>query len=42
MGFVRTVLSRQLNLEISSMIHKRQTSIDLESAGDLTTADPYS
>jgi RNA polymerase sigma factor (sigma-70 family) len=40
MGFVRTVLSRQLNLEISSMIHKRQTSIDLESAGDLTTADP--
>jgi len=40
MGFVRTVLSRQLNLEISSMIHKRQTSIDLESAGDLPTADP--
>jgi DNA-directed RNA polymerase specialized sigma24 family protein len=40
MGFVRTVLSRQLNLEISSMIHKRQTAVDLESAGDLTTADP--
>lgn len=39
MGFVRTVLNRQLNLEISRMIHTRQTSIDLESAGDLTAAD---
>ena len=39
MGFVRTVLNRQLNLEISRMIHMRQTSIDLESAGDLTAAD---
>ena len=37
MGFVRTVLNRQLNLEISRIIHMRQTSIDLESAGDLTT-----
>ena len=40
MGFVRTVLNRQLNLEISRIIHTRHTSIDLESAGDLTTADP--
>jgi len=40
MGFVRTVLNRQLSLEISRIIHTRQTSIDLESAGDLTTADP--
>jgi RNA polymerase sigma-70 factor (ECF subfamily) len=40
MGFVRTVLNRQLNLEISRIIHMRQTSIDLESVGDLTTADP--
>jgi RNA polymerase sigma-70 factor (ECF subfamily) len=39
MGFVRTVLNRQLNLEISRMIHMRQTCIDLESAGDLTAAD---
>ena len=40
MGFVRTILNRQLNLEISRIIHMRQTSIDLESVGDLTTADP--
>ena len=40
MGFVRTVLNRQLNREISRIIHMRQNSIDLESAGDLTTHDP--
>jgi RNA polymerase sigma factor (sigma-70 family) len=40
MGFVRTVLNRQLNLEISRIVRKRQTSVDLESAGHLTTADP--
>lgn len=40
MGFVRTVLSRQLSLGISRVIHKRETSIELESAGHLTTADP--
>ncbi len=40
MGFVRTVLNRQLSHGISRIIHTRQTSIDLESAGELTTADP--
>jgi RNA polymerase sigma factor (sigma-70 family) len=32
MGFVRTVLSRQLSLEISRMVRSRQRSTDLESA----------
>ena len=40
MGFVRTVLHRQLSLGISRMIHKRETSINLESAADLTAAEP--
>jgi len=40
MGFVRTVLNRQLSLEISRIVHKRQTSVDLELAGNLTAADP--
>jgi RNA polymerase sigma factor (sigma-70 family) len=42
MGFVRTVLNRQLNLGISRIIHKlkRETSLELESATELTTADP--
>jgi len=40
MGFVRTVLQRQMSLRISRMIHKRETSINLESAADLTAAEP--
>jgi RNA polymerase sigma factor (sigma-70 family) len=40
MGFVRTVLNRQLSLEISRIVHTRQTSISLESAASLTTAEP--
>jgi RNA polymerase sigma-70 factor (ECF subfamily) len=40
MGFVRTVLHRQLSLAISRMIHNRETSINLESAADLTAAEP--
>jgi RNA polymerase sigma factor (sigma-70 family) len=40
MGFVRTVLYRQLNLEISRIIRTRETSADLESAANLTTSDP--
>jgi RNA polymerase sigma-70 factor, ECF subfamily len=40
MGFVRTVLHRQMSLGISRMIHKRETSINLDSAADLTAAEP--
>jgi RNA polymerase sigma-70 factor (ECF subfamily) len=40
MGFVRTVLHRQMSLGISRMIHKRETSINLESAPHLTAAEP--
>ena len=40
MGFVRTVLNRQFSLAVSQVIRKRQTSVALESAGDLTAADP--
>lgn len=40
MGFVRTVLHRQMSLGISRMIHKRETSIDLKSTADLTAAEP--
>ena len=40
MGFVRTVLNRQLSLGITRIIHKRETSTELESATDLTTAEP--
>jgi RNA polymerase sigma-70 factor (ECF subfamily) len=40
MGFVRTVLNRQLNLAISRIIRARETSINLESATDLTGAEP--
>ena len=40
MGFVRTVLHRQMSLGISRMIHKRETSINLESAAALTAAEP--
>lgn len=40
MGFVRTVLHRQLSLGISRMIQRRETSINLESAAGLTAAEP--
>jgi DNA-directed RNA polymerase specialized sigma24 family protein len=40
MGFVRTVLNRQLNLAISRIIVNRENSIDLESAAYLTAASP--
>jgi RNA polymerase sigma factor (sigma-70 family) len=40
MGFVRTVLNRQLNLEISRIVRSRHTFMDLESAANLTTAEP--
>jgi RNA polymerase sigma-70 factor, ECF subfamily len=37
MGFVRTVLNRQLNLEIARIVRSRRTSTDLESAAGLMT-----
>jgi RNA polymerase sigma factor (sigma-70 family) len=40
MGFVRTVLNRQLNLEISQIIHARQASLALDSVSHLTTTQP--
>jgi RNA polymerase sigma factor (sigma-70 family) len=40
MGFVRTILSRQLNLAISRIIVNRGNSIDLDSAAELTAANP--
>ena len=40
MGFVRTVLNRQLSLGISHLIHKRQRSTDLESAVNFVTSEP--
>jgi RNA polymerase sigma-70 factor (ECF subfamily) len=40
MGFVRTVLNRQLSLEISRIVQNRRTSINLESAAGLTAAGP--
>jgi RNA polymerase sigma factor (sigma-70 family) len=40
MGFVRTVLNRQLNLAISRIVAARETSIDVQSATGLTAADP--
>jgi RNA polymerase sigma factor (sigma-70 family) len=40
MGFVRTVLYRQLSLEFSRIAHMRQTSVGLESAGNLTSGEP--
>jgi DNA-directed RNA polymerase specialized sigma24 family protein len=39
MGFVRTVLIRQLSVEISRMVRSRQNSIDLESAVELRTTE---
>lgn len=40
MGFVRTVLNRQLSVGISRLVRKRETSIELELAINLTTAEP--
>jgi DNA-directed RNA polymerase specialized sigma24 family protein len=40
MGFVRTVLYRQMNLEISRLVRVRETSIDLDSAGSLKNTAP--
>jgi DNA-directed RNA polymerase specialized sigma24 family protein len=40
MGFVRTVLNRQLSLAISGLVRTREHSIHLDSAHNLTTADP--
>jgi len=40
MGFVRTVLIRQLNLEISRIIRARETSRDLDSASHLAAGNP--
>ncbi len=40
MGFVRTVLNRQLSLEVSRLVQNRRNAINLESAVGLTAADP--
>jgi RNA polymerase sigma-70 factor, ECF subfamily len=40
MGFVRTVLYRELNSTISQIIHTRETSVDLKTAARLTAAEP--
>jgi RNA polymerase sigma-70 factor, ECF subfamily len=40
MGFVRTILYRQLNLEISLIIRKRETSADVTSLSFLPAAGP--
>jgi RNA polymerase sigma factor (sigma-70 family) len=40
MGFVRTILHRQLNLAISRIVSTRTTSLELESVTDLTAAEP--
>ena len=40
MGFVRTVLNRQLSAEISRIVRTRESSIGLESAAKLAAADP--
>ena len=40
MGFVRTVLNRQLGLAISGLIRTREHSIQLDSARHLTAVDP--
>jgi RNA polymerase sigma-70 factor, ECF subfamily len=40
MGFIRTVLYRQLSLEFSRMARVRQTAVGLESAANLTSAEP--
>ena len=40
MGFVRTVLNRQLSSEISRIIRTREHSVALEAADNLMSADP--
>lgn len=40
MGFVRTVLYRQLSLEFSRITRARRSAVTLESAGDLTSFGP--
>jgi RNA polymerase sigma-70 factor (ECF subfamily) len=35
MGFVRTILNRQLSLEIARLVQNRRTSVDVALAGDL-------
>jgi RNA polymerase sigma factor (sigma-70 family) len=40
MGFVRTVLNRQLNQGISCLIRTRQHALDLASVADRSTTDP--
>jgi RNA polymerase sigma factor (sigma-70 family) len=40
MGFVRTVLNRQLGLAISGLVRTREHSIELDSARHLTAAEP--
>ena len=40
MGFVRTVLYRQLSQEIRRIIHTRESVADIESAARLTAAEP--
>jgi DNA-directed RNA polymerase specialized sigma24 family protein len=40
MGFVRTILYRQLNLAISRIVSTRTNALDLESAAHLTTPEP--
>jgi RNA polymerase sigma factor (sigma-70 family) len=40
MGFVRTVLNRQLGLAISGLVRNREQLIHLDSAHHLTAADP--
>jgi RNA polymerase sigma-70 factor (ECF subfamily) len=40
MGFVRTILNRQLNLAIARIVGTRANSLDLESVSDLTAAEP--
>jgi RNA polymerase sigma factor (sigma-70 family) len=40
MGFVRTVLNRQLSAEISQIVRSREHSIGLDGAGNLSAAEP--
>jgi RNA polymerase sigma factor (sigma-70 family) len=40
MGFVRTVLNRQLGLAINNIIRTREHNLQLDSARNLTVADP--
>jgi RNA polymerase sigma-70 factor, ECF subfamily len=40
MGFVRTILYRQLNLEISLIVRKRETSTDVSTISTLAASEP--